>query len=112
LESFAKFGSDLDKSTQQRLTRGYVITEILKQNILVPISVELQIVLFFSATNGYLDAIPLKEIKRYEVEFFEYMKNHRSELLATILREKQISDQSEAQLIDACSSFGKLFKVS
>jgi F-type H+-transporting ATPase subunit alpha len=112
LESFAKFGSDLDKSTQQRLTRGYVITEILKQNILVPINVELQIVLFFAATNGYLDAIPLNHIKRYEVEFFEYMKNHRNELLATILREKQISDQSEAQLIDACSSFGKLFKVS
>jgi F-type H+-transporting ATPase subunit alpha len=112
LESFAKFGSDLDKSTQQRLTRGYVITEILKQNILVPVEVELQIVLFYAATNGFIDVIPLKDIKRYEAELFEYMRNQKSDLLATILKEKQLNDKSEAELNEACNAFGKFFKVS
>jgi F-type H+-transporting ATPase subunit alpha len=112
LESFAKFGSDLDKSTQQRLTRGYVITEILKQNVLVPVEVELQIVLFFAATNGFIDVIPLKDIKRYEAELFEYMRNQKSDLLATILKEKQLNDKSEAELLDSCTAFGKFFKIS
>ncbi|OGU60431.1 MAG: F0F1 ATP synthase subunit alpha [Ignavibacteria bacterium GWF2_33_9] len=112
LESFAKFGSDLDKSTQQKLTRGYVITEIMKQNILVPLEVELQIVLFYAVTNGFVDAIPLKNIKRYEVEFYEYMKNHKSELLAAILKQKQISDDMEKELHETCVNFNKYFLVS
>lgn len=112
LESFAKFGSDLDKSTQQRLTRGYVITEILKQNVLVPIDVELQIVLFFAATNGFLDSIPLKQVKRYEEEFFEFLRNQKSELLATIIREKQLTPEIENELQNACSTFASIFKVN
>jgi F-type H+-transporting ATPase subunit alpha len=70
LEAFAKFGSDLDKSTQTKLKRGGLLTEILKQPQFHPIPVEKQIVLIYAATNSFLDDIPLTEIKHFQVSDF------------------------------------------
>lgn len=105
LEAFAKFGSDLDKSTLQRLKRGYIITEILKQPILHPMPVEEQIALFFAATNGYFDNLNVNQVLDFEAKFLDFMRDQKSDLLKTIIKEKQISENLEKELTKACESF-------
>src|SRR5512135_1732832 len=73
LEAFAKFGSDLDKSTQQALRRGSRLVELLKQGQYVPMPVENQVVSIFVGTNGYLDGLPLEDVQRFEKELLEMM---------------------------------------
>ncbi len=64
LESFAKFGSDLDKATQRTLSRGARLVELLKQGQYVPIPVEKQVVSVFLGTQGFLDELPVSDIKK------------------------------------------------
>ena len=74
LEAFAKFGSDLDKATQQQLRRGERLVEVLKQDQYVQMSIEKQVAIIYAATHGYLDEINIDEIKRFEKEFLEYLE--------------------------------------
>ena len=67
------FASDLDKSTQALLARGQRMTEILKQDQYKPMPVEKQIVIIFAATNGYLDALPVADCRRYEKELLSWI---------------------------------------
>ena len=71
------FASDLDKSTQALLARGQRMTEILKQDQYVPMPVEKQIVVIFAATNGFLDAVPVADCRRYEKELLAWMDRAR-----------------------------------
>jgi F-type H+-transporting ATPase subunit alpha len=112
LESFAKFGSDLDKSTQQKLTRGYVITEILKQPVLVPITVQEQIVVLFAATNGYMDVLPIKQVRRFERELLEFTKNQKLSTLNKIIEIKELNKEIEGELRQICDEFSVIFKQS
>ena len=73
LEAFAKFGSDLDKSTQQQLTRGAILMEILKQKQYSPVSVEKQVAIIFAGTNGYLDEIDVSRIGEFEEKFMDFL---------------------------------------
>src|SRR5688572_15803174 len=82
LAAFAQFGSDLDKATQSMLSRGQRLTEILKQDQYSPLPVEKQIVIIFAATNGYLDAIPVSEARRYEKELYSFLDAAHPDLLA------------------------------
>lgn len=111
LEAFAKFGSDLDKTTQQKLRRGYVITEILKQPILQPKPVEEQIVVFYAATNGYMDSLPIKKVRLFESELIEFVKNQKPDLLKSILLIKELNKEIEEGLKQACDEFSIIFKA-
>ncbi len=111
LESFAKFGSDLDKSTQQKLRRGYVITEILKQPVLVPKPVEEQIVVLFAATYGYMDNLQVNQVRRFESELLEFVRNQKSDLLKTILKVKELNKEIEEGINSACQDFSNIFKA-
>jgi F-type H+-transporting ATPase subunit alpha len=112
LEAFAKFGSDLDKSTQAKLKRGGLLTEILKQPQFHPIPVEKQIVLIYAATNSFLDDIPLTEIKRYEKEYYEYLDNLHPDLLLEILDKNELTDDIKKRLDDLIKSFNSTFMKS
>src|SRR5207248_579465 len=68
LAAFAQFGSDLDKATQAQLARGERLTEILKQPQYQPMDVEKQVLIIWSATNGYIDDVPVESIKKFEAE--------------------------------------------
>jgi F-type H+-transporting ATPase subunit alpha len=74
LESFSQFGAELDKSAQARLNRGFKTVELLKQDQYHPMSIYEQIVLIFTITNGYLDEIPLHEVRRFEYDFLHFMQ--------------------------------------
>jgi F-type H+-transporting ATPase subunit alpha len=110
LEAFAKFGSDLDKSTQQQLRRGAVLTEIMKQGQYNPLPVDLQISLIYSATTGQLDDIPLEHLHRYESEFLETLNTHHSDFLTKLRKEKSLSDDIKSELNDIISKFVEAFK--
>ena len=73
LAAFAQFGSDLDKATQQQLARGARLTELLKQGQYQPLPVEKQVLILYAATNGYVDALPIDSLGRYERELYAFV---------------------------------------
>ena len=111
LEAFAKFGSDLDKSTMQQLRRGARLTEILKQQQYSPVSLERQIALVFAATNGYLDEIPVENCREFELEFLELMETKHKALLFSIVEVKDLTDPIKKELNEVLTSFTERFKA-
>ncbi len=112
LEAFAKFGSDLDKATQQSLRRGSRLVELLKQGQYVPMPVEKQVIGIFAGTNGYLDAIPLEDVQRYEKELHELFDLKYQDLLATVEHEKDLSKETVDKLHAILKDFAAKFKSS
>jgi len=110
LEAFAKFGSDLDKTTQQQLHRGERLVEILKQDQYAQISFEKQIVIIYAAANGHLDSIKIENIKRFEKEYVEYLEIKHPDLLPKLAERKEIDEEIEKEMISAVESFLKGFK--
>jgi len=111
LEAFAKFGSDLDKSTMQQLRRGGRLTEILKQQQYSPVTLERQIALVFAATNGYLDEIPVENCREFENEFLELMETKHKALLFSIVEVKDLTDSIKKDLNEVLTSFTERFKA-
>ncbi len=111
LEAFAKFGSDLDKSTQQQLTRGERMVEILKQNQYVPMSIEDQVAIIFAANAGYLDDLDISRVRDFEAGLLEYLKNNYVSALETIKSKGVISDELNNELNKAIAEFKKGFVV-
>ena len=109
LEAFAKFGSDLDKSTQQQLTRGQRMVEILKQDQYVPMSIENQVAMIWAGNSGYLDDIELEEIKRFESEFVAYLENNYNSTLNAITEQGELTDEIIAELKKSVNEFKKVF---
>ena len=112
LEAFSKFGSDLDKATQRTLARGARLVELLKQGQYVPVPVEKQVISIFMGTNGYMDEIPLHQIKRFEKEMWEYVEVNYPEVLESIKKEKQLSDSTVEKLKKIASEMQASFKTN
>jgi F-type H+/Na+-transporting ATPase subunit alpha len=81
LEAFATFGSELDAVSKSQLERGYRLVELLKQPLNSPMPVEEQVVSIFAGTRGYLDDIPVVEVRRFERELLEFMRTRNSSML-------------------------------
>ncbi len=75
LESFATFGSELDKASQQQLDRGYRLTELLKQGLNAPVPVEEQILVIYAGTRGWLNTVPVSDVRRFEQEMLIYIRS-------------------------------------
>jgi F-type H+-transporting ATPase subunit alpha len=105
LQSFAQFGSDLDRATQQTLARGERLTAILKQDEHDPMPVEEQVAVIFAATNGLLDEVETDSAPDWERQFRDYMRDSHGEILETIREEKQLSDETEQSLREAIDHF-------
>ncbi|MBC8527635.1 MAG: F0F1 ATP synthase subunit alpha [Candidatus Cloacimonetes bacterium] len=110
LEAFAKFGAELDKATQQQLTRGYRLVEVLKQDQYVPIPVEKQIAVIFMAYNGYLDDLPLEIVPVVEKEIFEIMGTEYKELGKKLLQPEGINEEIEKELHKFCKEVKSNFE--
>jgi len=109
LEAFAKFGSDLDKYTQQQLTRGARMVEILKQNQYSPVSVEKQILIIFAGSKGYLDDIELDKIKAFEEGLLEYADLNARDSLEAIQKTGVMSEEVSDTLIRTIENFKQGF---
>jgi F-type H+-transporting ATPase subunit alpha len=84
LESFATFGSELDKSSQQQLDRGYRLTELLKQGLNAPVPVEEQVMVIYAGSNGWLDTVPVTDVRRFETELLTALRAQHADLLEHI----------------------------
>ncbi|MBI4719868.1 MAG: F0F1 ATP synthase subunit alpha [Chitinivibrionia bacterium] len=112
LAEFARFGSDLDKSTVAQLTRGEKMVEILKQDEHVPMAIEKQVLVIFIGTKGLLDDVPNAELKRFEEEFSRFMDSDYPDIVRELATKLQISDELSAQIMKAASKFKERFAVS
>ena len=112
LAAFAQFGSDLDKTSQQQLNRGKRWVEVLKQGQFSPLPVEKQVSIIFAGGNGYLDDIPVEDVRRFEAELYKYLENSRPDILPAIRDKKQIDDELKGKLNDALKDFKGQFSSS
>ena len=112
LEAFAKFGSDLDKATLQQLRRGERLVEILKQKQYVPMAVEKQIAIIYTATSGYLDELPVEKLEEYEADFLLELDNMHKDLLKDIADKKELTDNIKDRLDKVIKEFTERFKSS
>jgi F-type H+-transporting ATPase subunit alpha len=107
LEAFAQFGSELDEATQQALGRGARMVEVLKQGRFAPMAVEDQVVEIFAGTQGFLDDIPVEQLRTFLVDLRQYVKSEHPEVPQAIRDEKVLDDRNEEILRNAITDFHK-----
>jgi F-type H+-transporting ATPase subunit alpha len=107
MAAFAQFGSDLDASTQKLLNRGSKLTELLKQNQYSPLTVAEQVISVFTGVKGYLDDVELNQIKSFEKDILEKIKNEKNEILSTIQTTGKLEKDSEDSLIQIIEEYKK-----
>ncbi|ACC99066.1 ATP synthase F1, alpha subunit [Elusimicrobium minutum Pei191] len=112
LEAFSQFGSDLDKESQQQLTRGKRINELFKQDQYTPMPVEEQVLVFFAGTNGFLDNIEVNLVKEYEKQLLTYFKAEKKDLFEELKNAPEMSENLTNKLKEALTAFGEVFKNS
>lgn len=105
LAAFALMASDLDKSTQQQLSRGQRMQEILKQPQYRPMELEDQVIVIFAGTNGYADHVPLDKMAQWQADLIRYMASSHPEIRKDIVSKRTISDDNRAALIKALDGF-------
>ncbi|WP_336287492.1 MULTISPECIES: F0F1 ATP synthase subunit alpha [unclassified Bartonella] len=109
MAAFAQFGSDLDASTQRLLNRGARLTELLKQPQFSPLKTEEQVVVIFAGVNGYLDALAVSDVGRFEQGLLTLLRNDHQDLLKAIADQKQITDDIKEKLVSILNTYAKKF---
>ncbi|MBS0332035.1 MAG: F0F1 ATP synthase subunit alpha, partial [Proteobacteria bacterium] len=108
MAAFAKFGSDLDATTQRQLARGERLTELLKQPQYSPLAVEEQVAVVYAGTRGYLDKVATADVRRFESELLGHLHTKHQKLLDTIRTEKDIKNV-EDELKSVLAAFAETF---
>src|SRR6201998_296277 len=98
LAAFAQFGSDLDKATQAQLNRGQRLVELLKQNQFSPLPFSKQILIIMAGTGGFLDDMPVNQVREFEQELYKYVDSTNPGLLRTIMEKKILDDALKGQM--------------
>jgi F-type H+-transporting ATPase subunit alpha len=109
LAAFTKLAADLDKATQQQLTRGEKITEILVQRQYHPQPVEDQVAVIFAATRGYLDGLPTNKLQDWVARFVAFVHEKHGDITSSIKEKKALDDETEKKLEAAIEEFNKSF---
>ncbi|KAF1086024.1 ATP synthase subunit alpha [Sporotomaculum syntrophicum] len=109
LAAFAQFGSDLDKSTQARLTRGERMVEILKQGQYVPMDVEDQVIAIFAGANGFYDDMPLDQVLPFEAGLLKFIKTSKADIRKGLTEKQEITKDLEEKLKAAIKEFKESF---
>ncbi|GFI26332.1 ATP synthase subunit alpha [Lachnospiraceae bacterium] len=110
LAAFSQFGSELDDDTKEKLAQGERIREILKQPQYKPMPVENQVVIIYAATKKYLIDVPVDDILRFEEELFNYIETKYPEILESIRKTKEMTEDNEKALIKAIEECKAAFK--
>jgi len=110
LAAFAQFGSDLDAKTQAQLERGKRIVEVFKQPQYNPIAVEVQSIILWTVQNGHMDDVPVEKIKDFQSKLTDFLTTRKASTLATIAKEKALSDELTAELKTIITEFKQTYK--
>jgi F-type H+-transporting ATPase subunit alpha len=109
LESFAQFGSDLDKATLNQINRGQRMVELLKQPQFQPLSAEKEVLVLFAGTRGYLDKYPVSSVQDYERKLLEFVESRHAAILDEIKDKRDISADLEAKMRSALDEFASIY---
>jgi F-type H+-transporting ATPase subunit alpha len=109
LEAFSQFASDLDEATQKQLSRGTRLREVLKQPQNSPLSVAEQVALIYTGINGFLDDLPVSDVKKYCGTLISYLSNAKSPYAEIVSKTNQFTDEAEASLKEAITESKSLF---
>jgi F-type H+-transporting ATPase subunit alpha len=110
LEAFAKFGSDLDKSTLAQLNRGMRLVELLKQPQYQPMSAEKEVTSLYAGTRGFLDTIPVEKVLAYEAQMLSFVERKYPEIFAELKEKNFIGDDLDAKMKKALEEFAEVFQ--
>jgi F-type H+-transporting ATPase subunit alpha len=110
MAAFAQFGSDLDQATQRQLNRGGRLVEILKQGQYEPLLVEKQILIIYAGTNGFVDHLPVTALKKYERDLYSFVESRHADLLAEILKKRELGDELRGKINKVLEEFNANFK--
>ncbi|MBC2736310.1 MAG: F0F1 ATP synthase subunit alpha [Desulfobacteraceae bacterium] len=110
LEAFAAFGSDLDASTQKQLTRGQRLVEILKQPQYQPLSMAKQVTILYAGTRGYLDALPIDVLAKYEAGLYKFIEDRFPKVFEGLDEKKEITEDLDKLMGEALTAYGDEFK--
>jgi F-type H+/Na+-transporting ATPase subunit alpha len=108
LEAFSAFASDLDAATKRQLERGARTVEVLKQGQYQPMAVEQQVVAIYAVTNGFLDDVPVADIREWERAFLEYLHAQWPQVGDRLRKEREIKKDLEEELKRAIAGFKEL----
>ena len=110
MAAFAKFGSDLDASTQRLLNRGARLTELMKQPQYSPLTNAEIVCVIFAGTQGYLDKIAVRDVGRFEAGLLAHLRTKHADLLADITdNDRKVKGDLEASIRAALDAFAKDF---
>ncbi len=110
LEAFAKFGSDLDASTQAVIDKGRRNVEILKQPQFSPMPVEEQVAIIYLGTKGLLRDVPVEKVREFEKEYLEYMRAKHQDILDRV-RNGEYSDEITSVFEKAANELTAKYKA-
>ena len=105
LQTFVQFASDVDEATKQRINKGRIITEVLKQSDLAPIPFEKQVLVLYAALNGYFNKFEPSQMQEIEKKFIEYVDDLHGELVEKIKKERAISEDIETEIKQVIEKF-------
>ena len=110
LEAFAQFGSDLDEKTKAQIERGRRTVEILKQGQYEPMTVEHQVAILYALANGFVDDVPVEEIKQWETDFHKFLDAQAKDVVKLISEKKELSDDVIKVLEKAIKEFKETYQ--
>jgi len=108
MQAFAMFASDLDAASRQQLTRGARLMELLKQGQYAPFPVEDQVVSIWAGTNGFLDDVPVEDVRRFESEFLDHVR-HSSKVMTVLAETNKLEDSTVDELKTLITNFKQGF---
>jgi F-type H+/Na+-transporting ATPase subunit alpha len=110
LAAFAQFGSDLDAKTQAQLERGKRIVELFNQIQYNPLPVEVQVVVLWAGQNGFVDDVPVAKVKDFQLKLTDFMTTRKTELMARIVKDKELKEATVNDLKAAVTEFKQTYK--
>lgn len=105
LQTFVQFASDVDQETREKIHKGRIISEVLKQSDLAPIPFENQVLVLYAALNGYFDKFQPEQIQSIESKFLEYVKDLHAALLEKLKEKKEITEEIEKNFKEVIGKF-------
>lgn len=112
MAAFAQFGSELDKATQAQLSRGARMVELLKQEQYKPMPVADQVLSIFAGVNGFVDDVPVNNVREFEEGLLAYVKDRHPQLRDDVVAKKKIDEEFGARLKQVMSDYKRTLALT
>ena len=105
LQTFVQFASDVDQATKEKIHKGRIVSEVLKQTDLDPMPFEQQVLVLYAALNGYFDKFKPEQIQEIESKFLEYAKDLHGDVLEELKNKRDITEEIKSNMKEIIQKF-------